>query len=143
LRAQFDTDRKARFSDGAPVMLPVVSENLMGPCALPTPDSWEWFTETHRLRAPSWRNEVTLRSVEMLMEYEPDSYIQRISPTPFMMLVASGDHLTVVDEALATYNRALEPKKLVILPGGHFDAYVKGFDLASSAARDWFVQHLK
>jgi hypothetical protein len=30
----------------------------------------------------------------------------------------------------------------VILPGGHFDAYVKGFDESSGHARDWFVQHL-
>ena len=53
-----------------------------------------------------------------------------------------GDHLTVSDEALTAYGRALEPKKLVLLPGGHFDAYVKGFDSASGPARDWFVQHL-
>jgi hypothetical protein len=26
--------------------------------------------------------------------------------------------------------------------GGHFDAYVKDFAAASSAARDWFVEHL-
>jgi alpha-beta hydrolase superfamily lysophospholipase len=38
--------------------------------------------------------------------------------------------------------RAREPKKLVLLPGGHFDAYVKGFDAAGGAARDWFLQHL-
>jgi len=30
----------------------------------------------------------------------------------------------------------------VILPGGHFDAYIKGFDSASVPARDWFAQHL-
>jgi len=30
----------------------------------------------------------------------------------------------------------------VILPGGHFDAYVKGFEAASVPARDWFAQHL-
>jgi uncharacterized protein len=58
------------------------------------------------------------------------------------MVVAAGDHLTVVDEAIAAYERALEPKKLVILKGGHFDAYVKDFDAASGAARDWFVEHL-
>ena len=28
------------------------------------------------------------------------------------------------------------------MPGGHFDAYVKGFEAASGPARDWFVQHL-
>jgi hypothetical protein len=38
------------------------------------------------------------------------------------------------------FNAAREPKKLSILPGGHFDAYVgPGFKMASEAARDWFV----
>jgi fermentation-respiration switch protein FrsA (DUF1100 family) len=78
----------------------------------------------------------------MFTEYEPGTYIPWISPTPLLMVVGAGDHLTVVDEALAAYNQALEPKELVILPGGHFDAYVKGFDESSSAARDWFVKHL-
>ena len=43
---------------------------------------------------------------------------------------------------VAFKEKALEPKKLVILPGGHFDAYVSGFEAASGAARDWFSQHL-
>jgi uncharacterized protein len=93
--------------------------------------------------SPSWRNEVTLRSVEMFTEYEPGSYISFISPTPLLLVVALGDHLTVADEALAAYERALEPKKLVMLSGGHFDAYVKDFELASAPARDWFVTYLK
>ena len=38
--------------------------------------------------------------------------------------------------------RALEPKRLVVLKGGHFDAYVKGFEAASVPARDWFTRHL-
>ena len=43
------------------------------------PDSWEWFSEAGKGRAPSWKNEVTLRSVEMLMEYEPSAYLERIA----------------------------------------------------------------
>lgn len=32
---------------------------------------------------------------------------------------------------------------LVLVPGGHFDAYVgRGFEISSAAARDWFVEHL-
>ena len=100
-------------------------------------------TETGRTQAPSWRNEVTLRSVEMFTEYEPGAYISFVSPTPLLMIVALGDHLTVADEALAAYERALAPKKLVTLAGGHFDAYVKDFKGASTPARDWFVAHLK
>jgi len=50
----------------------------------------------------------------------------------------------VVDLALEAYEKALEPKKLLILPGGHFDAYTgEAFKVNSAAQRDWFVQHLK
>src|SRR4030095_7335674 len=142
VQAQFDADRVARYTGKAPAMIPVGGADPMAPCALATADSWQWFTETGKMRAPAWRNEVTLRSVEMFTEYEPGAYIEWISPTPLMLVVAAGDHLTVSDEALAAYNRALEPKRLVLLSDGHFDAYVKGFDLASRPARDWFVQHL-
>jgi fermentation-respiration switch protein FrsA (DUF1100 family) len=142
LQAQFADDRRARYAGKAPAMIPVVAQDPTAPCVLATPDSWQWFTETGKTRAPAWRNEVTLRSVEMFTEYEPGVYIEWVSPTPLMMVVAAGDHLTVSDEALAAYARALEPKKLTLLAGGHFDAYVKDFDPSSAAARDWFVQQL-
>lgn len=135
-------DRVTRYEGKPPAMIPVVSENPMGPAVLPTADSWQWFTETGRTRAPSWRNEVTLRSVEMFLEYEPGAHIAHISPTPLMMVVALQDHLTVADEALAAYERALHPKRLVTLPGGHFDAYVRDFDASSGPAREWFREHL-
>jgi uncharacterized protein len=138
-REQFDADREARGRGEPPAMVPVVDKDPMAPSALPTPDSYQWFTETHEHRAPSWRNEVTLRTVEMLSEYEPGTYISRISPTPLLMLVAEKDVLTPTELSLAAYEDAREPKKLVILPGGHFDAYVKGFDRSMVPARDWFL----
>src|SRR5262252_9325458 len=142
VQAQFDDDRRARYAGKAPAMIPVVAQDSMAPCALATPDSWQWSTETGKTRAPAWRNEVTLQSVEMFTAYEPGAYIEWVSPTPLMMVVAAGDHLTVSDEALAAYARALEPKKLVLLEGGHFDAYVKDFERSSAPTRDWFMQHL-
>jgi fermentation-respiration switch protein FrsA (DUF1100 family) len=123
-------------------MVPVVAEDPLAPSALPTHDSWQWFTETGATRAPSWRNQVTLRSVEMFTEYEPIGYIPYISPTPLLLLPAVGDHLCPAQLAIAASETAREPKKLTILPGGHFDAYVKGFEPSSGPARDWFVQHL-
>ena len=45
--------------------------------------------------------------------------------------------------ACEAYETAAHPKKLVLVPGGHFDAYVgRGFEISSGAARDWFVEHL-
>lgn len=142
VQGMFAEDRRNRMAGEAPAMIAVVSNDPAVPCALPTPDSYEWFTETAERRAPAWRNEVTLRSVEMFLEYEPGVYVPYISPTPLLMVVAAKDHLTVADEALAAYEQALEPKKLVLLKGGHFDAYVKDFEEAGGAARDWFVEHL-
>lgn len=142
LRASFDQDRAARYAGAEPAMIPVVAEDPLAPSVLPTPDSWTWFTETAKLRAPSWRNEVTLRSVEMFTEYEPAAYIAAISPTPLLLLPARDDHLTPAKLAIEAFEQAREPKKITILPGGHFDAYIEGFDIASGAARDWFVEHL-
>jgi fermentation-respiration switch protein FrsA (DUF1100 family) len=66
-----------------------------------------------------------------------------VAPTPLLMVVAAMDHLTPADLALEAYARALEPKRLTLLPGGHFEAYVDpGFEQASGAATKWFVQHL-
>ena len=74
--------------------------------------------------------------------YEPGSYIGLISPTPLLLIVAVKDHLAVSDLAIAAYERAYEPKRLVLLPGGHFDAYVAEFDQSSGPAIEWFRTHL-
>jgi uncharacterized protein len=141
-REMFEADRLARFRGEAPAMVPVVDPDPLAPSALPTPDSWEWFSETGKARAPAWRNEVTLRSVEMFTEYEPGVYLPWISPTPLLLVVAAGDHLVPSELAIAAFETARQPKELVILPDGHFDAYVKGFEAASGYARDWFTRHL-
>src|SRR6478672_3295566 len=119
VQQMFADDRRARMAGKPPAMIPVVAEDLAAPSALPTPDSWKWFTE-----------------------YEPGSYAAFICPTPLMMVVALGDVLTVADLALGAYERALEPKRLVTLPGGHFDAYVKDFEASAGPATEWFTQHL-
>ena len=75
--------------------------------------------------------------------YEPGAWIARVSPTPLLMIVALADHITLTDLELRAYEQALEPKKLVTIEGGHFDAYLGQFATASGAAVSWFRQHLK
>jgi uncharacterized protein len=143
LQAQLHADRANRAAGGAPAMVPVVAEDPTAPSALPTADSYKWFTETAAARAPSWRNEVTLRTIEYAFGYEPGAYIGLISPTPLLLIVAVKDHLAVSDLAIAAYERAFEPKRLVLLPGGHFDAYKEAFDQSAGPACDWFREHLR
>jgi fermentation-respiration switch protein FrsA (DUF1100 family) len=144
LRGMFDADRTARLAGAQPAMIKVAYEDDPAePSALPTADTHDFFLGPILDRAKTWRNEVTLRSVELFTEYEPGDYIARISPTPLLMVVAAGDHLTVADLTTAAYERAREPKKLLVLPGGHFDAYVgDAFATSSAVQRDWFVTHL-
>jgi len=142
-RALLEADRRNRYNGLPPGMMPVVAEDPLAPSALPTADSWQWFTQTAQERAPNWRNETTLRSIELFSEYEPGSYAPKISPTPFLLVVAENDVLVPPDLALQAYASALEPKQLVLLKGGHFDAYVNDFEAASTPAVEWFTQHLR
>lgn len=144
LRAGFDADRAGRAAGQPPLTMQVAFEDDPAePAALPTQDTHDYFLTAAAERAPSWRNEVTLRSIEMLTEYEPGAYIANISPTPLMMVVADQDHVTPVDLALEAYSRAREPKSLLVLEGGHFEVYTgPNFTLSSAAQRDWFLTHL-
>lgn len=143
LRAGFDADRQARLTGGAPITLPVVGDAPGDPCALPTDDSRDFFKGLPPENLGAWKNEITLRSMEMFTEYEPGDAIARIAPTPLMIVVARDDHLTPADLTLAAYERALEPKTLLLLDGGHFDAYVgDAFEISAPAQCAWFVAHL-
>ncbi|WP_241171822.1 alpha/beta hydrolase [Burkholderia multivorans] len=93
--------------------------------------------------SPNWKNEITLRSIEMLNEYEPGYAIDRISPTPLLMIVALFDTCAPADQALRAYERALHPKALVTIPCTHFQAYIEHFPQTSGDALNWFEKHLK
>ena len=83
-------------------------------------------------------NNVTMRSTRAARMYEPGHWVSRISPTPLLMVVARRDTITLTDLALAAYERALQPKRLVTIQGGYFDPYLSQFNHSSAAALDWF-----
>ena len=58
------------------------------------------------------------------------------------MIVEDQDTLSAPDLSLDVFSHALAPKKLVVLHGGHFDAYVRGPALAARAPSDWYNEHL-
>ncbi|PMD37705.1 DltD N-terminal domain protein, partial [Hyaloscypha variabilis F] len=121
MNAMFQEDRLGRSSGKQPQMVPVVDADPLKPSALPTPDSYEFFTTW--AKKSNWKNDVTIKTIEAFREYSPSSHIHHISPTPLLMTVALNDTLTPTDLALEAYSRALEPKQLHLLHGGHFDGY--------------------
>jgi len=140
VRKLFAEDRLARMRGEEPMRIPVFAtdESL---CALPPPVSAR-FIRASEEEDPLWRNEVTLRSLELLAAYEPARLIGLVSPKPLLLVVGARDVVAPADLALAAYEKAREPKRLVIHPGGHFATYYQHFEQSSGAARDWFLQHL-
>ena len=67
--------------------------------------------------SPLWRNEVTVRSLELTFSFEPAAYLHRIAPRPLMVIAAEGNTLMPIEAARAAFAQ-------------------------SAAARDWFVTHL-
>lgn len=58
------------------------------------------------------------------------------------MILASEDQISPTDLQLAAFAGAREPKKLVVVPGDHYAAYVEKFSVFAAEATDWFVQSL-
>ncbi len=139
----FAAERQARLGGAAPALIPIVDKDPAAMAALPTPDAYDFMIETADVRAPAWRNEITLTSMEYFRGYEPGIYVPLIAPTPLLMIAAPRDRLANGQLTTAVFERASQPKRLVLVPGGHFDAYTgQGFDISSGAARDWFAEHL-
>lgn len=146
-RQAFDADRPERFRGGRPKMVPmVVAPTDGGAASHASADAWEFFTgrkapPEDQWRFAKWRNEITLRSLELYSEYEPGSFVERIGPTPLLMIVGDSDTVCPTDLALAAFNRAHEPKRLELYPGGHFSAYTDQFERAAGAAVAWYTEH--
>ena len=140
LEHAFNEDERGCLRGELPRREAVVSGDLSVPAAYRSPDAIDFYLQP--VPEGLWKNEVTLRSTRAARMYEPGIWVSRVSPTPLLMIVARDDKLTIADLALAAYERALEPKRLALIPGGHFDPYLDQFPLAEAAATEWFREHL-
>ena len=137
-----ETERASLASGNPPRLVPVCTRE---PGAPPQPRGYGTYDYFHGFGedvTAIWGNRITVQSQGLRQEYEAMPWLERIAPTPLLMIVADDDAITPTDICLAAYERASEPKHLVMIPGGHYAPYLDGFDLSSAAARDWFATHL-
>ena len=136
----FTADERAQARGAAPRRQTIVSADPAIPASYRAKDAIEFYLQP--VPDGAWENSAPVRSTRAARMYEPGTWITRVSPTPLLMIVALQDTITLTDLELAAYERALEPKRLVTIPGGHFDPYITRFDQSSAAALDWFKEHL-
>jgi fermentation-respiration switch protein FrsA (DUF1100 family) len=142
-QALFTEDERGQLRGEAPMMQRVVSLDPAVRAVYRSKDMMEYHNAYVIPEDVEPSEYVTIRSSRLSQMYEPGQWVSRIGPKPLLMVVAENDVVTPTDMALAAYERALEPKRLKIVPGGHFDAYRMAFDATSTAAKEWFVEHLK
>jgi fermentation-respiration switch protein FrsA (DUF1100 family) len=141
VRDAIAADRRARWQGAPPMMIKAASDDPTELAAMPGQEVYDWLMRNGP-QVPTWRNEVTVSSIDKFQGFAPEGFVERVSPTPLLMILADRDTLTPVDLALDSYRRALEPKRLRLLPGGHFCVYEEQFEAASAAARDFLVEQL-
>jgi fermentation-respiration switch protein FrsA (DUF1100 family) len=138
-----DAERAVRFGGEQAALLPVCSADPAGVCVFPGNVTYDYFHHyVEKGRSPSWRNEVTLRSIDLALAYDVTPYLPRISPTPLLMIITDQDTTTPTDLALEAFQLAREPKELMILPGHHYRVYLEGFEQTSRRAADFLSAHL-
>lgn len=103
-------------------------------------ESLDWFQSSNV--DGRWRNTVSTLSYDMAAAYEPGDYVARLAPTPLLMVITDSDQRCGTDLQIAAYERALEPKQLLRLSGGHYEVYERHAREVAEASRLWFERHL-
>ncbi len=134
LRRSWADERLRLAAGGRPALVPAFGEES---------ESVRYQLARPPEERANWRNQVTVRTWELYDEYEPAAFIERIAPTPLLMIVPLDDTMTPAEDALEAYQRAGDPKRLVTVPGSHYAVYGEQFSRTSTEARDWFVTHLQ
>jgi len=137
LQQRLAADRRRRVLDGQ--LTYVHAKEIV-----PEPESTTQLFAQILHQYPQWSREISLASGEALIAYRPESVVHRISPRAIMWLHGNADERVSMEESLSMYEKAAEPKKLVIMSGlGHSDIISgPGLEQSFPHIRSWFAEHL-
>lgn len=90
---------------------------------------------------PSFRNEITISTLDRLFEMEVRAYAERIV-APVLMILASEDSVAPVEEAREMYTRIPEPKELIEYPGQHYEILSQHFPEIIQRSMRWLAAQL-
>lgn len=102
------------------------------------------FMQQAKVIWPTYRADTLLSSVDYILDWAPERHVDRIAPTPLLIVTNGGvDAIHALDEIQKAYRQAGEPKRLTVLPYGVVGLYSEpGLGEAMSHAIAWFDQHL-
>ena len=85
-----------------------------------------------------------LQCAEAILEYSPEDVVQKISPRGALFIAVENDAVTPEEQSFRLYEKAGEPKKLVLYrQTTHYGIYNDYFDDVAANVIDWYNRHLK
>lgn len=88
-------------------------------------EAQEWRTRVEA-EHPTMRFDVTLESVDRLVEFEPESHLPFDRTLPLLVMHAGADRVIPVEEAHSIIDHAKDPKRLVVIDGASHHAVHSG-----------------
>jgi len=139
-----DVDQRIRHAtEGGEKYIPSTGRPGEGFALQPDQDSYDFAHQAQATVAPAWRNEVTMGSLDAILEHAPGRFIDLVAPRPLLMILAKDDVIAPPDSIREAFNRAGGPKRLLEIDGGHYAVYSgNGAKKAAQAAIEWFTEHL-
>jgi pimeloyl-ACP methyl ester carboxylesterase len=93
---------------------------------------------------PTDGSDFHLSTAESLLQFRPLDVVGRISPRALLLSCVENDVVTPEDHAVALYERAGAPKKLIRQTGvTHYESYRKNYDLLLEQFVDWYDRYLR
>ncbi|MCE4617491.1 MAG: alpha/beta hydrolase [Desulfurococcales archaeon] len=104
---------------GRPAYIPIVSKD--GPAVILTEEAYNYYTMI-ATKYPSFKNRVTLDSIDRVLAYNPGDYAHLVRK-PLLMIITTGDKTTPPDLAREVASRIPGELSLEVFEAGHFDIY--------------------
>lgn len=99
------------------------------------------FVEQMLKASPTFRNAITLSTLDYLYEMEVTAYAERIDQ-PLLLVLADHDTVAPVDEARSMFERIPEPKEKIEYPGEHYEILSRYLPEILGRTSHWLASHL-
>jgi len=89
-------------------------------------------------------SQIPLEYIDDTLGFHPEWVVDKIAPRPVLFITTDDDRLVPPEESQAMYDRAGEPKKLVVLPKwGHYEVYAgEAYRQVMDPTVAWYQQYL-
>ena len=137
LQRQIEEDRRLRVVEGQGRRIDPFERALRNPQA-------SGFIGQALQSYPHMRCLLSWQTWEKTLEYRPLDVVDKVTPRALLLIAAEHDTICPPAGYEQLYERAGEPKKLIMLPISHYDIYVgQWFEESTKQAVAWFAEHLQ